>query len=288
MLFGLAFGSFLNVCIWRLPRGESVVAPRSRCSGCRAPIRSLDNIPVLSWILLAGRCRSCGARIAFRYLLVEAVTGALFLLCFLESGLSLRGAGSAVLCFLLVGLAAMDAETLLLPDIFTLPGILLGILYTTLTGSGTLAHPGAGLAAGPDAFAAWRPFGAAGLHPELRAALGSVLTALAAAGVVLAIRWVYWLIRRQEGMGLGDVKLMAMLGAWFGPAETLLVFFLAVVSGAVYGLAMMAVEAVRPVPVGGLRRRVTKVPLGAFLCVGGIYTLFWGEETLRWYLNLLL
>src|SRR5271163_1129073 len=134
VLAGLAFGSFLNVCISRLPRHESVVSPRSRCPQCLTPILTRDNIPLLSWALLRGRCRSCGVRIAVRYPLVEAVTAALFLLCFLEFGLTPRGIASAVLCWLLVGLAATDAETLMLPDALTLPGLALGVIYSGLMG----------------------------------------------------------------------------------------------------------------------------------------------------------
>jgi leader peptidase (prepilin peptidase)/N-methyltransferase len=130
VLFGLAFGSFLNVCISRLPRHESIVHPRSRCPRCRAGIQAADNIPILSWILLRGRCRVCRWPIPWRYPAVEFATAALFLLSFLRFGLGVVAIGMAVLCFLLLGLAVMDAETMRLPDAFTLTGIVLGILYS--------------------------------------------------------------------------------------------------------------------------------------------------------------
>ncbi|HEY0796614.1 MAG TPA: prepilin peptidase, partial [Acidisarcina sp.] len=183
VLFGFAFGSFLNVCISRLPAGESVVRPPSRCPQCHHEIRAIDNVPLLSWLLLRGHCRACGSRISFRYPAVEAVTAALFLLCFLTFGLSLRGAGSAALCFLLVGLAVMDAETMLLPDALTVPGIVLGIIYAWLTGS--TSEP------------ITAPFHLVD-SPRASAVLMSALTGVAAAAFILLIRWIYWLVRRQE------------------------------------------------------------------------------------------
>ena len=129
VLLGLAFGSFLNVCISRLPRHESIVRPRSRCPRCAAPIAAGDNIPILSWILLRGRCRHCNQSIAWRYPAVEFATAALFLLSLLFFGLTVAGIGMAILSFLLLGLAVMDAETMRLSDAFSLPGIALGILY---------------------------------------------------------------------------------------------------------------------------------------------------------------
>ena len=134
VLAGLAFGSFLNVCISRLPRHESVVTPRSRCPRCLTPILNRDNIPLLSWMLLRGRCRSCGARIPVRYPLIEAVTAALFLLCYFEFGIDVCMGSDRVLCWLLFGLAATDAETLLLPDALTLPGLALGVLFSGISG----------------------------------------------------------------------------------------------------------------------------------------------------------
>lgn len=270
VVLGLIFGSFLNVCISRLPRGESVVAPRSRCPRCRTPISAWDNIPIVSWLLLRGRCRACRVSIPVRYPAVEAATAGLFLLCFLSFGLSVRGCGSAVLCLLLVGLAVTDAETLLVPDALTLRGIALGIIYSSIQqpvafGRAILLH-----------------------HRHLCGALLSIGTALAGAALIVLIRWVYWLIRGQEGMGLGDAKLLAMIGAWFGPAETFLVFFLAVIAGAVYGLGLIAVHRAQQTSrYEQSAEQAMRVPLGAFLCLGGLYALFWGEPTLAWYLSLI-
>jgi leader peptidase (prepilin peptidase)/N-methyltransferase len=200
-LFGLAFGSFLNVCISRLPRHQSIVYPGSRCPACGKAIRARDNLPLLSWVLLGGRCRNCGWRIPWRYPLVELAAAVLFLLDYLVFGLTLQAAGMAVLSLLLLGLAIMDAETLLLPNAFTYPGIVLGIVYSGLIGG-------------------WRG-----------AAL-SLVCAVTAVVIILLIRGAYWLVRRQEGMGIGDAKLLAMIAAWLGPWQALFAFALGTVAAA--------------------------------------------------------
>lgn len=253
-LLGLVFGSFLNVCIARLPRHESVVTPRSSCPDCGAPIGAMDNVPLLSFLVLRGRCRDCGAQISWRYPAIEVATAALWVLCWLEFGLSVEAAGMAVLCFLLLGLAAMDAETLLLPNTFTLPGILLGVIY-----SGAMC-PGRWLG-------------------RLRCAGVSLGWAVCATALILAIRWLYWLVRQREGMGMGDAKLLAMIAAWAGPANALLVFFLAVVGAAIYGVFWMAMNK-------GEGRAQARMPLGSFLCAAAIYAVFEGQATVDWYLGL--
>jgi leader peptidase (prepilin peptidase)/N-methyltransferase len=253
-LLGLVFGSFLNVCISRLPRHESVAAGRSRCAHCGKPIQALDNVPLLSFLLLCGRCRDCGERISWRYPAIELATAALWLLCWLEFGLLVEGVGMAVLCFLLLGLAAMDAETMLLPNAFTLPGIALGVIY-----SGAICDGG------------WLE--------RTRCAGVSLGWAAAAAALMLAIRWLYWLVRRREGMGLGDAKVLAMIAAWLGPANALLVFFLAVVAGAVYGTFLTTYDT------SGSKAGTTRVPLGSFLCAAAIFAAFQGNAVVDWYLE---
>ena len=277
-LLGLAFGSFLNVCIWRLPRHGSVAAGRSRCPECGAAIRALDNVPLLSFIVLRGRCRDCGAEIAWRYPAIELATAALWLLCWLEFGASVKAAGMAVFCFLTLGLAAMDAETMLLPNAFTLPGIVLGMIY-----SGAMCDGG-----WPD---------------RLRCAGISLGWAACAAAVILAIRGLYWLVRRREGMGLGDAKLFAMIAAWLGPVNAVLAFFLAVGGGAVYGVLLTIHENPGPRsgtwgtrfggpliwgtrPPGSPMRGSRRLPLGSFLCAAAIYAAFEGKATVDWYLRL--
>lgn len=254
MLFGLAFGSFLNVCIRRLPRHESIVRPGSRCPDCSTPILTRDNLPLVSWVALRGRCRACHRRIPWRYPAVEFATAALFLMCFLQFGWSVTGAGMAVLSFLLLGLAVMDAETMRLPDAFTLPGLLLGLIY-----AGLLPEP---TAAGH--------FRAAGL-----ALLWAVLAAL----ILLLISGAYYLVRHRQGLGTGDIKLLAMIAAWLGPILTLLTLTLGVFATAVYALILVAAS-------GNRRATMTaKLPFGSFLCAAALYALFRGEPILRWYLQ---
>lgn len=244
VLFGLAFGSFLNVCISRLPREESIVSPGSRCPACGERIRPRDNVPLLSWVLLRGRCRHCGWHIPWRYPLIELAAAALFLLDYLTFGLTLEAAGIAVFCLLLLGLAIMDAETLFLPNAFTLPGIGLGVVYSGLTEG-------------------W--YGVA----------LSLACALAAALILLLIRGAYWLIRRQEGMGMGDAKLLAMVAAWLGPWQTLFAFTLGALSAAIFGLVLIARKRGKNIP----------LPFGSFLSAATLYTVFFGKQTIKWYLS---
>lgn len=244
---GLMFGSFLNVCISRLPHHQSIVRPRSRCPHCGAAISARDNIPLLSFLFLGGRCRACQRPIAWRYPAIEFVNAALWILCWLKYGPTLQAAGMAVLCFLLLGFAAMDAETMRLPDAFTLPGILLGILY-----SGLIGH-------------------------HVRCYFLSAVWAAAAAAVIFAISAIYWLFRRRRGMGVGDAKLLAMIAAWLGPGSTLVVLFLASVGAAVYGIVISLAR----------RRFQATLPLpfGSFLCAAALYAVFQGRQTLVWYLG---
>ncbi|MFZ0661710.1 MAG: prepilin peptidase [Acidobacteriaceae bacterium] len=246
VLLGLIFGSFLNVCIARLPTHQSIVRPRSRCPRCGAPIAAHDNIPVLSYLFLRGRCRACRKPIAWRYPAIELALAALWLLCWLTWGPTLRALGMAVLCFLLLGLAAMDAETLRLPDAFTLPGIVLGIVY-----SGAICGHWA------------------------RCAVLSIGWAASLAGVLLAISGIYWLLRRRSGMGIGDAKLIAMIAAWLGPSPAVLVLVFGTVAAAIYGLYISAVR----------RRLDIPFPFGSFLSAAAIYAVFYGQQSINWYLG---
>jgi leader peptidase (prepilin peptidase)/N-methyltransferase len=270
-LFGLLLGSFLNVCIVRLPAGESVVWPRSHCRQCDQPIASWDNVPVLSWLLLGGACRKCGGRISWRYPLIELAASILFLICCLHFSFGWLAAFWALLCFLLLGLAVMDAETLLLPDWFTLPGLVAGVGFSGL-------RPG--LESG-----IWTWVSA------LHAAGRSLLAAAVAAAVLLLIAGAYWLGRRRMGMGMGDVKLLALLGAWLGLRETGMVMFLAVIAGAVYGVGTILFrrdgsrDGSRTGNDDQLPAGQLPVPFGTMLSLAGIYCIFLGERTLGWYMQ---
>ena len=253
-LLGLLLGSFLNVCISRVPRGESVIQPRSRCESCQAPIAGYDNIPVLSWISLAGKCRQCKAPIPWRYPAVELATGIWFALsaAVLHHTLfgtgatlttdqfirrSLDGVGIAALGFGLIGLCVMDWQTQTLPDVFTLGGAALGFLIACThaiyldTGEGDIhlaprvriSSPGSSAAHG-DVFLT---------GPEALV-LGRLAAILGAAGVLLLIRATYKALRGREGMGLGDAKLMAMIAGFLGFGAAMLSFFLGMMACAGY------------------------------------------------------
>lgn len=250
-LFGLLFGSFLNVLIVRLPRRESIVTPSSHCRRCKVPIRAQDNIPVLSWFLLRGKCRHCDNKISWRYPAVEFSLGALWLICALVFGPTLLGLRAAVLCFFLLGLFVTDLETLLLPDRLTYLGIVLGIIISAFVADDIL--------------------------PGIEA---SLLGAAVGAALLLLIAGAYYLIRRQQGLGMGDVKLLALIGAFLGMQQVLLVFFVATVTAALGALLwFLSRKSAR----GWLQQ---PLPFGSFLCVAGVYAIFFGDATLKWYMRL--
>lgn len=206
--------------------------------------------------MLRGRCRSCRRRISWRYPAIEFATAALFLLSFLQFHLTVTGIGMDVLCCLLLGLAVMDAETMRLPDAFTLPGIGLGALYAGLL---------------PAKF----------LNERLWHVGEALLWSFLAALTLLSIRWLYYALRHVEGMGLGDVKLLAMIAAWLGPGPTVLTLVLGTFATAVFGvIALLLTPRHR-------RSLATRLPLGSFLCGAALYTIFAGEPILRWYAQFL-
>ena len=264
-LYGLVFGSFLNVVIYRLPRDLSLVRPRSHCPGCGQLIHWYDNIPVLSYLWLLGRCRSCRATISPRYPLVELLTGALMIGVALRFGLTLVGLEAAILTLLLIPLALIDLEHHLLPDVLTLPGIVLGLLASLLIGAVPLVRYclAAGVLPGFSGLlgVVWSLPG--GLVPLSEALIG---TALGAALPYLVIV-VYRLVRGVEGMGLGDVKLLAMIGAFLGWRGVLLTMGLGSLVGAGVGLGLI---------VFGRGRMDSELPFGTFLAAAAVVVLLAG------------
>ena len=218
-LFGLVFGSFLNVCIYRMPRDLSIVRPRSRCPACGHAIRWFDNIPLLSWLLLDGRCRHCQASISWRYPAVEAFTAVLFCLAALVWGPSWTAVKFSTFFFLLTGLIFSDFETLILPDEFTFGGLLAGLAAATAT---------------PSADSLVRLLWPQ-LHPRLVSLAEAALASVIAGGILWLVGVAYEKIRRREGLGFGDVKMVAMIGVFLGLQKTLLVVLLGCVSGTVLG-----------------------------------------------------
>jgi leader peptidase (prepilin peptidase)/N-methyltransferase len=292
-LLGLAFGSFLNVCIYRLPRDLSVVTPRSACPRCKRFIAFYDNLPVVSWLLLRGRCRYCKARISPRYLFVELLTAALFFGCFAYSGLTLATLKYCVFGFLLLGLIFTDAETKLLPDKLTLPGLALGLLFSLLVPVRDVASqflPGM----------INLPF-SADVAARLFSLLDSLLGAALGASFIYGAGAVYLRWRGAEGMGFGDVKLMAMVGAFLGIKLTIFTIFAASLAGSLFGLTTVLVVWIKRTH--RFRRRLEnlqaarrrgwqsaqmvyrhyQMPFGVFLGSMALLALFVGNQFLRWY-----
>ncbi|SNS84912.1 type 4 prepilin peptidase 1 Aspartic peptidase. MEROPS family A24A [Granulicella rosea] len=301
-ILGLCFGSFLNVCIGRIPHGESIVKPRSRCPECRHEIRWFDNVPLLSWILLRARCRDCKASISWQYPLVELATG----VWFTEVGnrmwhawwvngylpamrdfsqgsiLTLDALGLAILGFLLIGLIVMDWQTFTLPNAFTFSGIAAGIFLVCtqaiflgptddqivlnsahqlrLRSPGSFASRGNVFLTGPEAL----------IFGRLAAIVGVVL-------LLLAVRWLYKLLRHRDGMGLGDVKLLAMIAAFLGFWPSILALFAGVVLATFYAVWLLARKQANA---------LTRLPFGSFLGIGGLVSALCGPGLIDWYMGL--
>lgn len=290
---GLAFGSFLNVCVYRLPLGMSVVTPRSACPNCKQLIASYDNIPVISWLILRGRCRHCKARISPRYLLVEVLTGLLFTLCYWYFGFTLATVKYCAFAFLLLGLIFTDAETKLLPDKLTLTGLVLGLLFSLLVPVNDLASqflPGM----------LNLPF-SADVAVRILSLLDSLLGAALGASFIYGVGAIYLRWRGMEGMGFGDVKLMAMVGAFLGVKLTVFTIFTASLAGSLFGIATVLVvwlkrrhrflKRLGDAKAAGRRGwqsaqmvyRYYQMPFGVFLGSMALFALFFGNHFLRWY-----
>jgi leader peptidase (prepilin peptidase)/N-methyltransferase len=290
---GLAFGSFLNVCIYRLPLGLSTVTPRSSCPDCKQPIAFYDNIPVVSWLLLRGRCRKCDTPISPRYLFVELLTGALFLACYWHFGMTVATLKFCAFGFLILGLIFTDAETKLLPDKLTLPGLALGILFSLFVPVNDIASeflPGVvNLPLSAD------------FSARLLSLLDSLLGAALGASFIYGAGAIYLRWRGLEGMGFGDVKLMAMVGAFLGIRLTIFTIFAASVAGSLFGLATVFYVWIkrthrfmrRLTDARAARRRGWQsaqmvyrnyqMPFGVFLGSMALLALFIGNQFLHWY-----
>jgi leader peptidase (prepilin peptidase)/N-methyltransferase len=292
-LFGLAFGSFLNVCIYRLPRGLSVVKPRSACPTCKHPIVFYDNLPVLSWFVLGGRCRQCKEKISPRYWMIELLTGLLFLACYWYFGLTLSTLKYCTFAFLVLGLIFTDAETKLLPDKLTLPGLALGVVFSLLVPVNDLASqflPGM----------VSLPF-SGDVSLRLVSLLDSLLGAALGASFIYGAGAIYLRWRGTEGMGFGDVKLMAMVGAFLGMKLTIFTIFTASLAGSMFGLTTVFVVWLkrthrfmkRLANVQAARRRGWQsaqvvyrnyqMPFGVFLGSMALIAFFFGNRFLHWY-----
>jgi leader peptidase (prepilin peptidase)/N-methyltransferase len=294
-VMGLAFGSFLNVCVYRLPLGLSVVTPRSACPKCKQGIALYDNMPVLSWLVLRGRCRHCKAPISPRYLIVELLTGALFLACYWYFGWTLSILKYCTFSFLILGLIFTDAETKLLPDKLTLTGLALGLVFSFIVPVNDLASqflPGA----------VNLPF-SGDVSGRLLSFTDSLLGAILGAAFIYGAGAIYLRWRGAEGMGFGDVKLMAMVGAFLGAKPTVLTIFGASLLGSIAGLSTVVwvwlkrrqrfMKAKRMANEMTPQQRAWKsaqvvyrgyqMPFGVFLGSMALFSCFAGDRLLRWY-----
>jgi len=267
-VFGAVIGSFLNVVIHRLPREQSIVFPKSTCPSCRAPIRAYDNIPVLSFLILRGRCRKCGARISARYPAVEALVALLFAAVTWHDGLSFALAFDLAFTAAMVALIFIDAEHMILPNAITYPGILFALITR-------LAVP---YLAGPSHFDDLPQLQSL-LPPQyplwLVSLIGAAIGALAGGGSLWLMGFLWEKLRGVEAMGIGDVKMMFMVGAFLGWRLTILTILLAAFTGSLAGIAMMIRR--------GERNLQMMLPFGIFLGIGSIISLLIGTRIIDWY-----
>jgi leader peptidase (prepilin peptidase)/N-methyltransferase len=262
-LFGLLIGSFLNVCILRIPAGKSIVLPASGCTKCGKAIAPYDNIPVVSWLILGGKCRSCKAPISAMYPAVELLTALLFLACYFVFGPTLEAVKWAIFCALIVVLTITDLRERILPDKVNFFGVIVGLIFSFFTKS-------------LDGTALWlarRYFE----FPPPQAALSfadAAIGALAGSGLLWFVAEGYFRLRGREGMGLGDVKMMAAVGAFLGVKRTMMTVLVGSLLGSVIGILLISISK---------KGRDYELPFGTFLGAGALLVLFFGTPALRWY-----
>lgn len=245
LLIGMCIGSFLNVCIYRLPEGNSIVRPPSSCPVCNTPIKWYDNIPVVSYILLRGRCRKCGTRISFRYPMVELLTGLFAWITWMEFGFTVSSLIYFVFITALLVITFIDIDHRIIPDIISLPGIPMG-------------------------------FAASFVLPSMDW-VSALLGILAGGGSLMLVAYGYQFFRGKDGMGGGDIKLLAMIGAFLGWKGVLFTIIASSFTGTVVGVMMM---------VRAGKGMKMALPFGPFLSIGAILYIFLGPQIIHWYFNL--
>jgi leader peptidase (prepilin peptidase)/N-methyltransferase len=246
VLVGAVIGSFLNVCIYRLPRGESIAWPVSHCPTCSTPIAPYDNVPVFSYLLLRGRCRACRAPISVRYPLIELANALGYALILWRFGPTWPALVYAMLFSVLLVVTGIDLSHQIIPNVITLPGIVIGFVCAV-----TILPVGA---------------------------INSLLGILVGGGILLGLAWISPYVFGKEGMGLGDVKLVAMVGAFLGWRQALLTIMVGAVVGSVVGLTLIALK---------VMRREHYIPFGPFLALGAVVAMLFYREVLEWYFGLL-
>jgi leader peptidase (prepilin peptidase)/N-methyltransferase len=245
-VFGTIVGSFLNVCIHRIPHGKSIIAPSSHCPRCKTPIRFYDNIPLVSFIILKGKCRKCHAPISLRYPVVEFLMGLFSLILLLRFGISTLYLIYLAFFASLTLVSFIDLSLRIIPDVISLPGIVIGLAISLL-------------------------------HPQL-SIKDSLIGVLLGGGSLYAVASVYHIITKREGMGGGDVKLLAMIGAFIGWKGVLFTILCSSFIGTVVGVTLMLVSSADS---------KYAVPFGPFLSLGAIIYILWGELLIAWYLGFL-
>jgi leader peptidase (prepilin peptidase)/N-methyltransferase len=240
---GLAVGSFLNVCIYRLPRRESLAFPASHCTRCGRALRWFENVPVASWVVLGGRCRTCGAGIGLMYPMVELTAALVFVGAYLVYGWTPLLAVRLLFACAMIVLFVIDLRHRILPNVVTIPGIAAGFVFSTVLPPGWLA---------------------------------SLVGAAVGGGVLFAIAEAYYRLRGVQGLGMGDVKMIAMIGAFLGPQLTLVTLVLSSLAGSLVGVGLLASGR------GGMQ---AALPFGTFLAVGALVAAVSGDAILAWYLS---
>jgi leader peptidase (prepilin peptidase)/N-methyltransferase len=267
-LFGLIIGSFLNVCIVRIPGRKSIVMPSSACPKCGAAIRPWDNIPVVSWLLLRGKCRACKTKISAMYPVVELLTAALFWACFYAFGPTTEAAKWAIFSALMIVLVFTDLRERILPDVVNYSGFAAGLLLSLVT------RPSDGSAL----WIAKRVFDFPPPIPVISLA-DALLGAAFGSGLLWLVAELYFRLRGREGMGMGDVKMMLMAGAFLGLKRTMLTILAGSVLGSILGMAFMVA-----------RRKGSEyeLPFGSFLGMAAVLVMFFGTPLVNWYLSLMM
>jgi leader peptidase (prepilin peptidase)/N-methyltransferase len=243
-VFGAVVGSFLNVCIYRLPRSESIVFPASHCPGCGRVIRPYDNVPILSYLVLRGRCRTCGTRISPQYPVVELTNALLTMFLFLKFGFSLTFLFLFIFCSALVVITFIDLEHRIIPDVISLPGIVVGFISSFFLN-----------------WLSWQ---------------NSLIGIIAGGGSLFLVAFIYQIITKKEGMGGGDIKLLAMMGAFLGWMAVPFIIFTSSLVGSVVGISLMLVQK---------KDSKLAIPFGPFLAFGAILYVFYGRRLIHWYLT---
>ncbi len=246
LLFGLALGSFINVCIYRIPLKKSIISPPSSCPNCSERIKFYDNIPLISYLLLLGKCRYCRHPVAWHYPVVEALVGLLSLALFIRYGLTYQYFLFFLFTAILVTISFIDLHHQIIPDVLSLPGIAIGWAISFIPGN-----------------ISW---------------LDSLIGIIAGGGFLFLVAFIYEHVTGREGMGGGDIKLLAMIGAWMGWRPLPFIVLMSSLSGAIIGLAFLLLAG------KGFRVRI---PLGPFLSIGAILYFFFGPELISWYFRVL-